>query len=43
MTLEEGKELVNKIISELKYRFLVNLPHFEIKIVTKDGITKELF
>lgn len=38
MDLEEGKELLRKCIQELKVRFIVNLPKFIVKAVTKDGI-----
>ncbi|KAK8803597.1 hypothetical protein WA158_001291 [Blastocystis sp. Blastoise] len=38
MTLEEGYDLLNKITTEIKSRFLVNLPHYTVKILTKEGI-----
>lgn len=37
MTLEEGKELMRKCITELQLRFLVNMPNFSVKVADKDG------
>jgi len=41
MTIEEGKDLMKKCVEQLKLRFLVNMPHFMLKVVTADGITEE--
>lgn len=38
MDLEEAKDLPRKCIQELKTRFIVNLPKFMVKVISKDGI-----
>mmetsp|Transcript_10758 Transcript_10758/g.12773 ORF Transcript_10758/g.12773 Transcript_10758/m.12773 type:complete len:194 (+) Transcript_10758:53-634(+) len=38
MSLEDGKEVIQKCIKELKNRFLINAPNYIAKIVTKKGI-----
>ncbi|KAL1928624.1 hypothetical protein VTP01DRAFT_2410 [Rhizomucor pusillus] len=38
MDLEEAKDLLRKCIQELKTRFIVNLPKFMVKVISKDGI-----
>ncbi|KAI7886823.1 N-terminal nucleophile aminohydrolase [Lichtheimia hyalospora FSU 10163] len=38
MDLEQGKQLLRQCIQELKTRFIVNLPRFMVKVITKDGI-----
>eukprot|EP00163_Fabomonas_tropica_P005287 TRINITY_DN147_c0_g1_i2.p1 TRINITY_DN147_c0_g1~~TRINITY_DN147_c0_g1_i2.p1 ORF type:complete len:186 (+),score=44.68 TRINITY_DN147_c0_g1_i2:659-1216(+) len=40
MNEAEGVALLQNCIDELRTRFLVNTPNFQIKIVRKDGITK---
>ena len=47
MTQEEARELMLQCVDVLKMRFLVNMPNFEIKVVTRgeDGepsITSEI-
>ncbi len=37
MNLEQGKELMQKCIKELRKRFLMNCPNFICKVVDKDG------
>lgn len=37
MTLDEGLALVELCIAELQRRFSINMPHFCIKVVDKDG------
>lgn len=41
MTEEEAYELMKKCISEVKRRFIVNLPKFRVRVINKDGL-KEL-
>jgi len=38
MTLEEGEAACRACVKELKTRFIINQPHYTMKIVTKDGI-----
>ncbi|KAI9322460.1 nucleophile aminohydrolase [Dichotomocladium elegans] len=38
MNLEEGLDLLRKCIQELKTRFIVNLPKFLVKVITKEGV-----
>ena len=38
LTLEEAKDLLRKCIQELKTRFLINLPSFNVKVIDKTGI-----
>ena len=38
MTLDEGLELLDKCLNELKKRFIINMPTFTVKVVDKDGI-----
>ena len=38
LSLEEAKDLLRKCIQELKTRFLINLPSFNVKVVDKTGI-----
>lgn len=42
MTLEEGKELIQKCINEVGIRFLISQPKWKLTIVTADGIETEL-
>lgn len=41
ISLEEGRAIMKACIEQLKIRFLVHLPKFQLKIVTKDGISVE--
>ena len=41
MTLEEGIECIKGCINEMKVRFLLSVPSFVIKIITKDGTKVE--
>ena len=38
LNLDQAKELLRKCLAELKVRFLMNLPKFVVKVITKDGI-----
>eukprot|EP00455_Lapot_gusevi_P009616 TRINITY_DN1431_c0_g1_i1.p1 TRINITY_DN1431_c0_g1~~TRINITY_DN1431_c0_g1_i1.p1 ORF type:complete len:201 (+),score=40.29 TRINITY_DN1431_c0_g1_i1:70-672(+) len=38
MNLEEGLELIQKCIAEVKRRFIVNTPNFVIKVVDNTGV-----
>jgi len=38
LTLDEAKDLLRKCIQELKTRFLINLPSFNVKVIDKTGI-----
>jgi 20S proteasome subunit beta 4 len=38
MTVEEAKKLLGMCIQELKTRFIVNMPHFKVQLVDKDGV-----
>lgn len=38
MTLAEGKDVLKKCFHEIRTRFLVAMPVFTIKVITKDGI-----
>ncbi|KAL0075443.1 nucleophile aminohydrolase [Phycomyces blakesleeanus] len=40
MNLEEVKDLLRRCIQELKTRFIVNMPHFKVQLVNKDGISE---
>mgnify|MGYP003730393957 CR=1 FL=1 len=37
-TLEEGISLVQRCCDELQKRYLVNMPSFRLKVITKDGM-----
>lgn len=37
MSVEEGVDVIHKVIEELQTRFVINSPHFIIKIVDKNG------
>eukprot|EP00128_Syssomonas_multiformis_P017038 Colp12_sorted_trinity150504_noHs@4543 len=39
LSLEEGKEVLRKAISELQKRFMVNLPKFTVRVITAEGVT----
>ena len=43
MTLDEGIECAKQCINELKARFLISQPKFDIKIITKKGIEEQEF
>jgi 20S proteasome subunit beta 4 len=38
LTVDEAKALLRKCLDELKVRFVANLPEFNVKLITKDGI-----
>jgi len=38
LTLEDAKEILRRCITELKKRFLINMPVFKTKVVDKDGV-----
>ncbi|CAO3628937.1 unnamed protein product [Cunninghamella echinulata] len=38
MTVDEAKHLLQLCLNELKTRFIVNFPKFNVKLVTKDGV-----
>jgi len=38
MTLDEGKELMKKCFTELKVRYLLNMPKFVVKVVDANGV-----
>jgi 20S proteasome subunit beta 4 len=38
MNLQQGLDLLQKCILEMKTRFVANFPRYTIKIITKDGI-----
>ena len=38
MTLPEARDLLRKVISEVKTRYLINLPDYHVRYVDKDGI-----
>ncbi|KAI8089376.1 nucleophile aminohydrolase [Halteromyces radiatus] len=38
MNVEEAKKLLQRCLDELKTRFIVNMPKFNVKLVTKDGV-----
>ncbi|MPC28656.1 Proteasome subunit beta type-2 [Portunus trituberculatus] len=38
MTEDEAYELMKKCISEVKRRFIVNLPKFRVRLISKDGL-----
>ncbi|KAI7872598.1 nucleophile aminohydrolase [Spinellus fusiger] len=40
MDLEQVKELMRQCIQELKTRFIVNMPHFKVQLVNKEGISE---
>ena len=40
MTLEEGKALLGKCKHELATRFLINMPEWKVKLITKDGLAE---
>jgi 20S proteasome subunit beta 4 len=42
LTLEEGMEIVKKCSQELRQRFLISQNKYIVKIVTKDGIQKQV-
>jgi len=39
MTQDEAYELMRKCASEIKRRFLANLPQFRVRVIAKDGIS----
>ncbi|KAK4309800.1 hypothetical protein Pmani_018592 [Petrolisthes manimaculis] len=39
MTREAGYELLKKCIGEVKRRFVINLPKFRVRIISKEGIS----
>lgn len=41
MTQDEAYELMKKCVAEMKRRFIVNLPKFPVRLISKDGL-KEL-
>ena len=41
MTLDEGKAACRSCVKELKTRFIINQPHYQMKIVTSDGTVVE--
>jgi len=38
LTLEEGKDIIKKCITEMQTRFLIHMQTFKVKVCTKDGI-----
>ncbi|KAL0214889.1 hypothetical protein P9112_007073 [Eukaryota sp. TZLM1-RC] len=38
ITIEEGKEIIQRCITEIQKRFLINNPSFTIKLVTREGV-----
>lgn len=38
LDLEGAKKLMSMCIQELKTRFIVNMPTFNVKVVDKDGV-----
>ncbi|KAF6040053.1 PSMB2 [Bugula neritina] len=38
VTKEEAYELLNKCVQEIQKRFLVNMPRFKVRMISKDGI-----
>ena len=38
MSLEDGKELMRKCFTELKVRYLLNMPKFVVKVVDANGV-----
>lgn len=42
ITLPEGLELLRMCLMELKTRFIVNLPHFTVKIIRSSGIEESV-
>merc|ERR1711907_247414 len=38
MTLDEAQDLLRKCIAELRTRFLINMPNFKVRVVSKDGV-----
>ena len=41
LTKEEGRKILLDCIAELKTRFLIHLPKFQIKTITANGISEE--
>lgn len=41
MPLEEGKQVLRMCLKQLKERFFINLPKFQLKVITKDGVADE--
>ncbi len=42
LSLEEGKELIQRCINEVAIRFLVSQPKWQMAIVTADGVSMEV-
>lgn len=38
MSKEEGYELLNKCVDEVRKRFIVNLPSFRVRLVDDKGV-----
>jgi len=38
ITVQEAQDILQKCVDEVQARFLVNLPAFKVKIISKDGI-----
>lgn len=38
ITLDQAKELLSKCVNEIRQRFIVNMPTFKVRCITKDGI-----
>lgn len=38
MTETEAYDLMKKCVSEVKRRFIVNLPKFRVRLINKDGL-----
>ncbi|KAH3801362.1 proteasome subunit beta type-2-like [Dreissena polymorpha] len=38
ITLDEAQKLLAKCVNEIKQRFIVNMPTFKVRCITKDGI-----
>ena len=38
MTIDDGYKLLKKCVDEIKRRFLANIPRFQVRVITKDGI-----
>lgn len=39
MTKEAGYELLKKCIGEVKRRFIINLPKFQVRIISREGVS----
>ncbi|KAG8254244.1 Proteasome subunit beta type-2 [Homalodisca vitripennis] len=40
MTPEEGYELLKKCVVEIQKRLVINLPNFQVQMISKDGIVE---